>query len=179
MTFLMISSRELLRVIVTTVVVAWALVYIELFLLGPILKPVEAHINYLGAFLFEIVIHKSDGGGVINLNWYRWLGMVEEFQNLPKRKGFFSILEGGSNLSFGGRLHDVLQNTTMNVNGSIWFSFGWVCAVIREEVMPSRTASSLWKRQIRAIGVYMEYHTATIVSNLGIWICGGVVKQMY
>ena len=54
-------------------------IHVELFLIDPVLDPVEAHVHGLGALLLQLSVGKASGGGVINLYWGGWLGMAHLF----------------------------------------------------------------------------------------------------
>ena len=118
-----ISSRELLSVIITAIVDNRAPINAKLDLIRSVLQPVKTHVNCLGSLLFEIFIHKTNSSSAINLHRSRRLRMIKKFQNLPQRKNFFCIFEGRRNFCLSGRVYDVLQRVAENMNGSIWFGF--------------------------------------------------------
>ena len=62
--------------IITSVVVAGFPIYFELALSTYITDPIETHINYIGAFLFDGVRGESYGGGVVHLHFGGRLGMI-------------------------------------------------------------------------------------------------------
>jgi hypothetical protein len=54
---------------------SWPPIYIDLFLLYPVLDPIESHLHGFGFLLFDLFVGKTVGGGVVNLYRGGWLGV--------------------------------------------------------------------------------------------------------
>ncbi len=63
-----VGSRVMLGVIIGKIVCSGPPVDQELPLAGPVLDPVESHVDGLGSFLFDGVVGESLGSGVIDLH---------------------------------------------------------------------------------------------------------------
>ena len=70
-----VKFREVVRLVGG----AGAPIYMELALFNAILDPVETHVHRFGFSLFESVVGKPAGGGVVNLGWGCWLRMPHFF----------------------------------------------------------------------------------------------------
>ena len=55
---------------------SWGPKNMELLLVHAILYPVEAHVNCFRADLFASFVGNGDCGGVVDLDWCRWLGVA-------------------------------------------------------------------------------------------------------
>jgi hypothetical protein len=47
---------------------SWPPIYIALFLLYPVLYPIELHLHGFGFLLFDLFVGKTVGGGVVHLH---------------------------------------------------------------------------------------------------------------
>jgi hypothetical protein len=90
----------LLGVIIGKIVCSGPPVDQELPLAGPVLDPVESHVDGLGSFLFDGVVGESFGSGVMDLHWGWRLRMTHLFERCPNGDGFLSVHVGGCNLCF-------------------------------------------------------------------------------
>ena len=70
-----VGGRMVFCVVVGQVGCSWSPVDVELALLDPVLQPVEAHVDGLGAFLFDGVCEDTMACGIVGLEWCGWLGM--------------------------------------------------------------------------------------------------------
>jgi hypothetical protein len=68
-------------------------------LAGPLLDPVETHVDGLGSLLFDGVLGESHGSGVINQWWH--LRMTHIFERCLNGDGFLAVHVGGCNFCFG------------------------------------------------------------------------------
>ena len=73
----MVSRGMVLSCIVSKVKVSRSPENKELFLTNAILDPVEIHIHCLGSFNLDGEIGEASGGGIIRLDWGRWLGVAK------------------------------------------------------------------------------------------------------
>jgi hypothetical protein len=106
-----VGGRVVLGVVITVVVSPRAPVDKELALAGPVLDPIESHVDGFGAFLFDGVIGKSLGSRVINLHGGGWLRMTHFLESGVNGNGFLAIDVCSANCSFGGGTHDVAHNS--------------------------------------------------------------------
>ena len=87
----MVGGGMMLGVVVAKVLAPGSPVDLELALGGPILEPIESHVDGLGAFLLYCAVGKSDGSGVVNLHWSGWLRMPELLEGVADRDGLLAI----------------------------------------------------------------------------------------
>jgi hypothetical protein len=92
----------------------------ELFLFDAVLDPVEAHVNGLGSFELGAFVCEAVCGGVVggDLAWSR-LGAAEFCKDLADVDSFLAVVEEGSNFSFAGGGHYVLEYAAFDMDGSI------------------------------------------------------------
>ena len=88
-----------LAVIVTQVATSWAPVNVEHALLGPVLDPVEVHVNGLGALLLHGAIGEAAGRSVVDLDGGGRLGVPEFDEGLPDGHTVLAIHVAGPNFS--------------------------------------------------------------------------------
>ena len=89
----MIGSQELFYILITSIIITITPIYAELILYSSILQLIEMYINSFELFLLKFFIYKTNSSSIINLNRRRGLRVIEEFENLLKRKSFFCILK--------------------------------------------------------------------------------------
>ena len=75
-------------------------VHEELILVFPILDPIEVHVDSFGALLFNGVVGKSFGGGVVDTDRSWWLGIPQFGQGCTNGDRLFPIDKGGSGFGF-------------------------------------------------------------------------------
>ena len=71
----------------------------ELSLSDSILDPIKAHINGFGSLLFDGLVGKTHGHGIVNLDWRGWLWVSQFNEGVADGGGFLAIEERGSNIS--------------------------------------------------------------------------------
>ena len=72
----------------------------ELPLAGPVLDPVESHVDGRGSFLLDGVSRKSFCGGVLDLDGGWRLGMTHLVESCLNGDGFLSVHVGRRNFCF-------------------------------------------------------------------------------
>jgi len=71
---------EVLAVVVSLVELAFAPENVKLALADSIADPIVAHVDGLGAFLFDSVVRDADGSAVVGGDGSGWLGPIELLQ---------------------------------------------------------------------------------------------------
>jgi hypothetical protein len=71
-----------------------------LLLTDAVFDPVEVHVDGFGPFLFDGVVGKSRGGGIVGLRWRGWLWMASFSKGDAYGEGFLSVEEQGTNFGF-------------------------------------------------------------------------------
>ena len=92
----------MLSVVITKVAVSRISRDDEFYFFGVVLDPIKAHVNFFRSFLFDRVVGKSIGGGVVDTDWRRGLGLDDLYKGGPVRDGFLVIHEGSTNFCFSG-----------------------------------------------------------------------------
>ena len=92
----MMRGRVVFGYVVGNVFGARAPVDKELALFDSVSNPMEAHVNSPGAFLLDLAIGKTDGGGVVGFYWCGRLGVTEFFEGNPERACIFCVEKSGS-----------------------------------------------------------------------------------
>ena len=98
---------------------------VKLPLFHSVSDPIKSHINCFGSSLFDLVIDYTFSAGIVSLNWGGRLWMSEEVKSVAEGAGILCIMEEGSNFSFCGGGHNIVENGADNVNSSIdWWQWG-------------------------------------------------------
>lgn len=118
------GRRVMLGEVVGFVESAFLPVYMELALANAIANPVESHVDGFGATLFDSVIGDADGGAIVGLDESGRLRMAHLGQGGPNDSGVLAVDINASELRFGGATHDVAENPTRGVNGSVEWGEG-------------------------------------------------------
>eukprot|EP00978_Attheya_sp_CCMP212_P008609 scaffold20224_cov53-Attheya_sp.AAC.9 len=71
---------------------------------------VKAHVNSLGAALFDRVINDASGTNVVNLERCRWLQMAHFVQDDMEGNALVGVEETGSQFSFSGGGQDDIED---------------------------------------------------------------------
>ena len=91
----------------------------ELATIGAILNPIKAHVNGFGYFLFDGVIGKTCGSGVVYTYQGIQLSMSELDEGGANGNGLLAVEKSSSNFGFGGRGHDTGKNIVKGEDESI------------------------------------------------------------
>jgi len=108
----------------------------ELALSNTIPEPVRAHVNGLGAALFDGGIGEPRGNFVVSLDGGSRLWVAHVGEGCPEHTGILGSVEAGSEFRFGGRGEDHGHNGAEDVDGAIawWQGQIWAgCRVVRGE----------------------------------------------
>ena len=82
---------------------------------------VEPHIDSFGVAVFDIIVGKSDGGLVVNLEWRCRLGVADFFKGGLYGAGLLGGEEGCPNFCLHGGAHDILHDFYQSVDHAV----GW------------------------------------------------------
>ena len=77
---------------------------------GAVLDPIEAHVDGFGYFLFDCAVGKAFRGRVVTADWIRWLQVPEFLEDSAYWHGLFAIVKGGTDFSFSGGRHHVVED---------------------------------------------------------------------
>ena len=150
---LVVRGGMMLGEVVTKICFPGLLVNDELALLYLILDPMEAHVNGLGLFLFDLLVGKTDCHRIVDLDWGRRLGVAHVDEGLLDGDGFLTIEVGAANLHLHGRAHDMPEDLAEGMEGAIGCGLGGggfsrIKGVVTKEVVTSCSALGLWLRQV-------------------------------
>ena len=84
-----------------------------------ILEPVESHIDFFGAVLFDTFVGDDGGGVVVSSDSCGRPRMARLGKGCTEAGGILDVMEQGSNFGFGDGVHDVLEDRGDRVNGVI------------------------------------------------------------
>ena len=105
--------------LVTKIGAARAPVNEELATMGAILNSIKLHVNGFGSFLFDGVIGKTCGSGVVYMERGRRLGVSELEKGGANGNGFLAVEKSGSNFGFVGGGHGTRKNIGKGEDGAI------------------------------------------------------------
>jgi hypothetical protein len=138
--------------------------------------------------LFDCVVGVARGGGagIFSLDGCHRLGMPYFFKGSVEPDGVFAIVEEGTELGFGGRRDNSLDDGTVDVDGAIerWGLGIWIgsgCQIGRkraEKEGATGMRAGLGFRQVGGITVDMEDHSTGMVSEGGIGIGWTIVEGL-
>ena len=179
-----VGSRIMLGEVVTKVGASGFSVHEELHLAFPILDPIEARVDSFGALLFNGVVSKAFGGGVVTKDRSCWLGIPQFSQGCANRYGLLPIDKSISNFGFSRGGHDVANDIGDGIDGSVEGRVGgWRVLRLRvaltEEVLATVTAAGVGFQEVGGVAVHMEDHVASNIANSGVRVQGGIIKQPY
>ena len=142
----MVAGWVVLCEVISQVQVAWCPVHLELFLVHPVLDPVESHVHCFGPTLFARAVSNSHGSGVVDLDGYGALWPAQFMEGGVQDGGFFGVGEKGGQFSFGGRGHDGLDDAG-DVEDSTIVQDRGIVLVVAEEKMTSGATLGEWFRE--------------------------------
>ena len=82
-------------------------VHKKLTLVNTVANPIEAHIDGFRTTLADGGVSNTSGGGVVGLEWSRWLWVAEFKKGCAKDNAVLAIDKEGTNFQFSGRGHDI------------------------------------------------------------------------
>ncbi len=150
------SRRVVFGVIVGDIGGSGAPIDQELALSGPVLDPVEAHVDRLRSFLLDGAVGETDSSGVVNLYGRRWLGVAHFGKSGSDRDSGLGIEIGCANLGFSRRAHDVAKDFAEGVNGfiGVWsasWGFAGVTRLVAQYEVATGTAASTVDGEVRRV----------------------------
>jgi len=132
----------------------------ELAVLDVILKPIETHVNCLGAFLFDSSIEDATGDTVVSCDDIGWLGPSHFMESLPEWDSGLGIDECRAGLGFGGQREDIAHDASEDMEGPIErrgeaIEFVEMCAKPKET---RGSGASIGFREVGGSSVIVEDH---------------------
>ena len=123
-----------LREIVTKVVLSWLPVNADVDLVHLVWYPMEAHVHGFGALEFGGAVCKSTGCGIVSGDACGARLWVPHFlEDRSEEHSFLAVVEQGSHFGFCCGGHDIFQNTSFNVDGSVGFGdFGRLVKMLEQ-----------------------------------------------
>ena len=151
-------------------------------MLCPVLDPVKAHVFGFRPFLFDGVVCKTFGGGVIYIDGGGQLGMAEFGKGGMNGDSLLAVEEGISDFGFCGGRHNVAHDLGDGMDGAVegWTgvgSTGRVQGAVDKDVVPDGAAPCLWLQKIRGVAVDMEDHVTGRIADVHARMGGGVVEE--
>lgn len=182
----MMRRRVVFGKIISFVLDAFFPIHKELALAYAIADPIEAHIDSLGALLFDAVVGDSSSGAVIGLNCGRWLWMAKFLEADAQRTGFFAVVISGGKFGFGRTGEDFSHNGADDVDGAvgrgvgiIWQRcFGGIGGHVAEKVVASGTRASKINREIGGVAGNEQDHATGVISNDGVRMGCSIIEKL-
>ncbi len=103
--------------------------------------------------------------------------MSEFGKSETKDLGFLCIEKEGTQFGFGGGCDDEFEYHTRDVNGAVEFDRIVLNGETAKEEVATSTALCTRDREIRRVGVYVEYHVQDAVSYDGVGMRPHVIKE--
>jgi hypothetical protein len=155
----------------------------ELTLLDSILYPIEAHVHGFGALLFDGAVGKYGGSRVVGLHGCGRLGMSEFDESVAKGNGVMSVEEECANFGFGSRYHDVSEELSSAVDGTLVARLfdGRFCGIfwvlVKVEVA-SGAATGFGHGEVGAVAVVVKDHVTGVEANDSVRMRGFIVQKV-
>ncbi len=161
--------------IVCAIGVAWAPELLELLLRLAALKPMETHVHCFHSLRLDVIIDSAKCHAVVGL-YQRW-GLLAShfFECVSLGDGLAGVDVQCTKFGFGGGGHDSLDEFGKVEDRAIIFGFGGVGG---QEKVSASAAACFGFAQIGGIAVHDEHHVTPPVSDDGVLVCGGVVKEL-
>jgi hypothetical protein len=175
-----VGGREVLRVVVGTVILPWRPVKIELALGYAIFEPVVPHIKCFGAFHADLRVEDVVGGEVVRLRWgASWrLFVAHFFKGSDDWDGFLGVEEEAAGFGFGRRCRDTFKSFAEDVGGPVgcwsWFVGG---GLVGQKEESSCSAASVGKYQVGSVGDDAEDHVAGVITDDGVGVRGKIIEK--
>ena len=96
----MVGGPVVFTGVITKVLMAGFPKNMEVFLVNPVLDPVEAHVHGFGALLADSAISNAGGNRVVSLYWRRRLWPSHILECLADDGGFLGVNKEGGEFSF-------------------------------------------------------------------------------
>ncbi len=155
---LMYVSHVVFRGIITEIFLLGLIVKFEVLLHLAIKKPEVLHFHCTGALAFDGIVDNADGGSVVYVNPHRLLWVSEFGKSETEDLGFLCIEKEGTQFGFGGGCGNKFEYCTRDVDGAIEFDRIPVNRETAKEEVATSKALCMRGREIRRIGVDVEYH---------------------
>jgi hypothetical protein len=161
--------------IVCAIGVAWAPEVSELLLPLAALLPIETHVHCFHLSRLGVIIDNAECRTVVGL--YRHWGLLVShfFECMLLGDGLAGVDIQRTKFGFGGRGHDGLDELGKVEDHAIVFGVGGVGG---QEKVSAGAAACFGFARIGGIAVHDKHHVAPSVSDDGVLVCGGVVKEL-
>ncbi len=166
------------RGIIAQVFLSGLIVKREVLLSFPIKQPEVPHFHGTGALAFDCIFDDADGGSVVNVNRCRWLWVSKFGKSEMEDFGLLCVEEEGTQFGFGGKSSDKFEYNTCDVNGAVEFDRVAVDGETTKEEVATGMAPCTRGREIRCVGVDVEYHVQCAVSYDGVGVHPHVIKEL-
>ena len=167
--------------VVRIVTCTWRPIDHELVLLDTVPDPVETHVESFCSLLFDSIVREAHRSCVVDLDGCGRLRMAKFVKGDAQREGIAGGEEGGGNLGFRRRAHDVGEDfgegmdSAVGDNGWRWGKHG-VNRTWPKEVNTGSTAACVFFGEIGGIAVEMENHVTGEIADFGVRVGVRVVK---
>ncbi len=174
----MYVSCVVFRGIIAQVFLPGLIVKFEVFLHFAVKKPKVLHLHCAGALAFDGIVDNANGGSVVYVNWRWWLRVSKFGESETEDLGFLCIEEEGTQFGFGGGCSNKFEYCTCDVDGAVEFDKIAVDRETAEEEVATSTVLCTRGREIRCIGVDVEYHVRGAVAYDGIGVSPHVIEEL-
>ncbi len=175
---LMYVGRVVFRGIIAQIFLPGLIVKFEVLLCFAVKKPEVSHLHCAGALAFDGIVDNVNSGSVVYVNWRLWLWVSKFGKSETEDLGFLCIEKEGTQFGFSGGCSDKFEYRTRDVDGAVELDRIAVNRETAEEEIATSTASCRRGREIRHVGVDVEYHVQGAVSYDGIGVRSHVIKEL-
>jgi hypothetical protein len=162
--------------IVCTIGVAWAPEVSELLLRLRASKPMEMHVHCFCLLRLDVIIDDAECRAVVGLYWHWGLLVSHFFKCVSLGDGLTGVDVQCTKFGFGGGGYDGLDELGKVEGRAIVFG---VSSVGGQEKVSAGVAACFGFDQIGGIAVHDKHHVTPPVSDDGILVCGGEVKELF
>ncbi len=136
----------------------------------------KTHVHCFHLSWLDVIIDNAKCRAVVGLYWH-WGLLVSHFlECMLLGDGLVGVDVQRTKFGFGGRGHDGLDKLGKVEDRAIVFGVG---SVGGQEKVSASAAACFRFAQIGGVAVYNDHHVTPSVSNDGVMVCGGVVKELF
>jgi hypothetical protein len=135
----------------------------------------EMHLNCFCLSQLDVIVDNAKCHAVVGLYWCWGLHVSHFFECVLQGYGLVGIDLQCTEFGFGGRGHDGLDELSKVEDCAIVFGIGGVDG---QEKVSAGAAACFEFAQIGGIAVHDKHHVTSSVSDDGVLVCGGVVKEV-
>jgi hypothetical protein len=161
--------------IVCAIGVAWAPEVSELLLHLAALKPMETHVYCFCLSQLDVIIDNTECRTIVGFYWHWGLLVSNFFECMSLGDGLMGIDIQCTEFGFDGGGHDGLDELGKVEDRANVFGVG---SIGGQEKVSAGAAACFGFAQIGGVAVHDKHHVTPPVSDDGVWVCGGIVKEL-